>query len=204
MRRRKPIRHTVLPLMAIAAALTTGCHAAMTDQSPKIQPPPETYAVPLRFGSHNFGAYCYNATGCHVIYDNFDFGSASGAVGRVSGAPPEGDYKAHWSASYLGIKNFPAPANVRWKSSDGTPHEAAVDMAAIFKEGLVWHKVPKADIADFFRGPVAGEPGIILEVNDRTINVYMKMLVPTRTEQIPGNDRSYARDDLFLVWTRTY
>jgi len=207
MRRRKPMRHRTLPLIVIAAALTTGCHPAMTTQTPKIQPPPETLAVPLRFASHNFEAYCYNAISCHVVYDNFDFtgsGSERDPDDAVSGPPPPGDYKAHWSASYLGIENFPAPAEVRWKSPDGVQHEAKVDMAAIFKDRLVWHKVPKADMADFFRGPVAGEPGIILEVNDRTINVYMKMFIPTRTEQVPGNKYSDFRNDLFLVWTRTY
>lgn len=206
MHRRKPMRHGALPLLAIAAALMTGCHPAMTTQSTKIQPPPEALAVPLRFAKHNFGAYCYNATGCHVIYDNFDHtGSGSERDPEVvSGPPPAGDYQANLDASYLGIDNFPAPAEVRWKSLDGIPHEAKVDMAAIFKNQLIWHKVPKADMADFFRGPVAGEPGIILVVNDRTIDVYMKMLVPTRAEQIPGNKYSSARDDLFLVWTRTY
>lgn len=205
MRRRKPIRHRVFPLIVIAAALTTGCHPAMNTQPLKIQPPPETLAVPLRFASHNFDAYCYNAIGCHVVYDNFDFtGSEQDPDDAVSGSPPPGDFKAQWSASYLGIKNFPAPAEVRWKSADGVLHEAKVDMAAIFKDQLVWHKVPKTDMADFFRGPVAGEPGIILEVNDRTINVYMKMFIPTRTEQIAGNKYSDFRNDLFLVWTHSY
>ena len=87
---------------------------------------------------------------------------------------------------------------------DGVQHKASIDMAAIFKDELIWHKVPKADMADFYRGPVAGAPSIFLEVDDHTINVYSRMFIPTRTEQIPGNKYSNARDDLFLVWTRTY
>ena len=202
MHRRKPIRHAVLPLIAIAVALTTGCHPAMTDQSPKIQPPPETYAVPLRFAQHNFVAYCYNTIGCQVIYDRHY--QVEDGPDEVSPPPPAGNYKTNWNASYLGIENFPAPAQVRWKSLDGVQHEAKVDMAAIFKDQLVWHKVPKADMADFFHGPVAGEPGIILVVNDRAIDVYTKMFIPTKTEQIPGNKDSDFRDDLFLAWTHTY
>jgi hypothetical protein len=207
MRRRKPMRHRVLPLIVIAAALTTGCHPAMTTQSPTIQPPPETLAVPLRFAKHNFVAYCYNAIGCHVVYDNYDFSESVSDQDHdtvVSAPPPPGDYRANWNASYIGIDNFPAPAEVHWKSLDGVQHEAKVNMAAIFKDQLIWHKVPKMDMADFFHGPVAGAPGIFLVVNNRTINVYMKMLIPTRTEQIPGNKFSKGRDDLFLVWTHTY
>lgn len=203
MHRRKQIRYRIFPLMMFATALMTGCHPAMSTQTDRIQPPAETLAVPLRFGRHNFAAHCYNTIGCNVIY-----------AGRyqhedeeetAAPPPPSPDYREKlWGSVEIGIDNFPPPAEVRWKSLDGVPHEAKVDMRAIFKDELIWHKVPKADMADFYRGPVAGEPDIFLEVNDRTINVYMKMLVPTKTAQIPGNKYSYGRDDLFLVWTRTY
>ncbi|HWG88442.1 MAG TPA: hypothetical protein VN679_11730 [Candidatus Acidoferrales bacterium] len=203
MRRRKPMRHRVLPLIVIAAALTTGCHPAMTTQSPTIQPPPETLAVPLRFASHNFAAHCYNTLSCKVIYDNYDFTPYD--VDAPAQAPSSPNYRAAWMpASYIVLHDFRAPAEVEWKSLDGVSHEAKVDMAVIFKDHLIWHKVPKSDMADFFRGPVAGSPSIFLEVNNHTINVYMGMFIPTRTEQIPGNKDSDFRDDLFLVWTRTY
>ena len=203
MRRRKPMRHRTLPLIVIAAALTTGCHPAMTTQTERIQPPPETLAVPLRFGRHNFEAHCYSTLSCKVVYDNFEF--TPYYIDTPAPAPSSPNYRATWNnASYIGIDNFPAPADVQWKSLDGVPHEAKVDMAAIFKDQLIWHKVPKSDMADFYHGPVAGAPNIFLEVNDRTINVYMEMLIPTKTEQIPGNKYSNGRDDLFLVWTRTY
>lgn len=203
MHRRKPIRQAVLPLIAIAAALTTGCHAAMTTQSPKIEPPPETYAVPLRFGSHNFAVHCYNTIGCQVIYDGRY--EVEDGPDEVTPPPPSPEnLNRAWSSVDIGIDNFPPPAEVKWKSLDGLQHEAKVDMAAIFKDGLVWHKVPKSDMADFYRGPFAGEPSIFLEVDDHTINVYSKMFIPTKTEQTPGNKYSNFRDDLFLVWTHTY
>lgn len=206
MRRRKPIRQGVLPALLIAAALMTGCHPAMTTQTKPvqqqtIQPPPETHAVPLRFGRHNFAAHCYNTIGCQVIYAG-RYQQEDGPD-HVTPPPPE-DLSKAWNSVEIGIENFPPPAKVKWKSLDGAQHEAEVDMASIFKDELIWHKVPKADMADFYHGPVAGEPDIFLEVNDHIINVYMKMLVPTRTEQIPGNKYSYGRDDLFLVWMHTY
>ena len=201
MRRRKPLRHGVLALIVTAAALTTGCHPAMTTEPAKIQPPPETLAVPLKFARHNFAAHCYNTIGCEVIY-NGRYNQEDGPD-DVTPPPPE-DLNKAWNSVEIGIDNFPPPAAVKWKSLDGVQHEARVDMASIFKDELIWHKVPKADMADFYRGPVAGAPSIFLEVNDRTINVFMKMLIPTRTEQIPGNKYSNGRDDLFLVWTHTY
>ena len=37
---------------------------------------------------------------------------------------------------------------------------------------------------------VVGAPDIVLEVNDRTINIYMRAFINTRSLQIPGNPRS--------------
>lgn len=168
-----------------------------------IKPPPETYAVPLHFMRHDFAAVCYNTLRCSVIYNSNQF--TPFAVDKPSAAPKSATYRNNWGqAGYLGIRNFPPPAAVRWTSLDGVDHEDEIDIAAIFKDQLIWHKVPKADMADFYRGPVAGEPDIFVEVNDRTVNVYTKMFIPTKTEQIQGNKYSNARDDLFLAWTHTY
>lgn len=199
---RPPRFRTALAILALAALLI-GCQTAMSAPSDMQTPPPETHAVPLRFARHNFEAFCYNTLSCSVVYTNHEFKRL--AIDKPSGAPPSTDYKSHWPYMlYAGIRNFPPPAEVRWISLDGVKHEARIDMAKIFEDQLVWHKVPKSDMRDFYRGPVAGEPNIYLEVNDRTINVYMTMLVPTRKEQIPGDKMSFARDDLFLAWTHTY
>jgi hypothetical protein len=89
---------------------------------------------------------------------------------------------------------------------DGVVHEADVDIGTIFKDELVRYLVPNDEIREgAFPGPgPATDPSIFLEVNDRTINVFTKAFIPTRTEQIPGNKLSDARTDLILVWTHTY
>lgn len=193
-------RSAMLP--AAFVLLTTGCQTAMSTQTDTIQPPPETHDVPLRFAKHNFEAFCYSTLSCRVVYNDHDF--TRYAIDVPMSVPSSPNYQKSWGGGYLGICNFPPPADVQWTSMDGVKHEAKVDMARIFKDQLVWHRVPKSDMADFYSGPVAGEPDITLEVNDRTINVYMMMLVPTKTEQVPGNKLSYGRDDRFLVWTHTY
>jgi hypothetical protein len=188
---------------AVFFLLMTGCHPAMSAQANnRIEPPAPTREVPLKFGGHNFAVPVFNTLSCSVVYDNHEF--AQLYIDKPSGPPPSSDNKNNWSASYAGIHNFPPPAEVKWTSLDGVKHEARVDIGEIFKDQLIWHKVPKADMADFYRGPFAGDPDIYLEVNDHTINVYTSMLIPTRTEQIPGNKYSFGRDDLFLAWTHTY
>ena len=81
-----------------------------------------------------------------------------------------------------------------------------VHIDAIFKDRRILHKVPREEIPDGWR-PYwygAGGPSIYLEVNDRTINVYMQELIATKTPQIPGNPRSTGRTDVMLAWTHTY
>jgi hypothetical protein len=161
---------------------------------------------PLKFKRHDFRAYCYNTIGCEVIYAGNNF-TRLRSGGVVSPPPPSPDYRDKWGfASYAGIPNFPPPAHVRWKSLDGVVHEADVDIGTIFKDELVRYLVPNDEIREgAFPGPgPATDPSIFLEVNDRTINVFTKAFIPTRTEQIPGNKLSDARTDLILVWTHTY
>lgn len=83
----------------------------------RMQPPPETLQVPLRFGGHGFEAHCYNTLTCSVIYDNDEF--TRWLRDKPSGPPKPGDYRKSWSfASTIGIRNFPPPprkcAGHRW------------------------------------------------------------------------------------------
>ncbi len=185
--------------------LMTGCYPAMSTPSESTtQPHIATNEFPLKFVDHSFEPYCYNTLACKVIYSNYDFNLANAET--PSGPPPSPDYRDDWwPASHGGIRNFPSPAEVQWTSLDGAAHEAKVDMRAIFKNGRVLYKVPDAEILDgiFSQGLVAG-PSIFLEVNDRTINVYMSALIPTKAEQTPGNKNSRARTDPVLAWTHTY
>jgi len=197
------VRRTTFSI-AVSVLLMTGCHPAMSAQTnSRIAPPSQTLAVPLKFKLHNFDVHCYNTLSCSVVYNNNDF--ARPYLNTPTPAPSASDYQKHWgTASYLGIQNFPPPAEVRWKSKDGQSHEATVDIGAIFKDELIWHDVPKSEMADFYKGPVAGDPDIFLEVNDHTVNVYMAMFIPTKNEQILGNKDSDFRKDVILAWSHTY
>jgi hypothetical protein len=41
-------------------------------------------------------------------------------------------------------------------------------------------------------------------VDDRTVRVFMKMFIPTRSLQVAGNPDSDFRADLIEAWHRTY
>ena len=155
---------------------------------------------PLRFYNHGFAVHCYNTIRCQVIYYDHDFTRLLGD--KPSGPPPSPDYREKWSMAMRSwIPNFPPPAEVRWTSLDGTEHEAKVDIGAIFKDQRVLYRVPDKEIPDQSWGD---DPSIFLEISDRTLNVYMKAFIATKTEQIPGNKYSDGRDDVILAWTHTY
>ena len=204
--RRGPAR----PLAAaVVAALfsTTGCQgmASTAQDSPPSASdakPDNTVADwPLKFVQHNFGARSHSTYGCTVDYNGHRHLSESDDKLQPAFADVHPDSMKNMAAGYIGVMNFPAPAHVTWRSKDGEHHEALVDIGEIFKDGLIVHDVPREDIPE---GVSIMNPDIILEVNDRTINVYMRAFIPTKSLREPGNPNSDYRRDLKLAWSRTY
>lgn len=197
-------RGKAIGIAVLMLILISGSHAVTSTSTSDFQtPPPETRQVPLHFVLHDFTAHCYNTLRCNVVYNDHDFTIPFNDTPSTTPTTP--DYRKNWgTASYLGIRAFPGPVEIKWTAKDGSAHQATVDFDKIFKDRLIWHKVPKADMADFYSGPVAGDPDIFLEVNDHTVNVFMTMLIPTKVEQAPGNKNSDFRRDLLLAWTHTY
>lgn len=153
---------------------------------------------PLSFLRHNFAAQCFNTQRCKILYANFPYGSDE----------PRPSWQSHgiqhaqfYQSLQLSIANFPPPAVLDWISKDGAHHHATVDMAGIFKDRLIRHNVPREEVAE---GVSIGNPAIALEVDDRTVNVYMIARIPTKHLQIPGNKYSDFRDDMIKVYSKTY
>ncbi len=203
--RRDSPRHAYsLALVSAMIFSTAGCQGmAMTQESGsgktvgKIDSTATDW--PLTFVRHNFGATSYSTYGCKVVYNGFLHLSNDEDVLQISSASAHPDALKKLSAGYLSVRNFPGPAKVTWRSADGAAHQAEVDIGEIFKDQKVLHNVPKEEVLGDL-----GNPDILLEVNDRTINVYMRAFVPTRELQIPGNKYSRFRDDLILAWSKTY
>ncbi len=197
-------RQAVAIAVTAAAQLLSGCHPAMTSPvetsaSAAAAQTPAVAAWPLSFRRHLFGAVCFDTRGCEVLYDGRDHGT-SAETPAVSSLPA-GRYDALMIARYGDLPNFPAPAELHWRSKDGSEHRATVDFAEIFADGRIRHRVPREDIPD---GVSPGYTHVLLEVNDRTVSVYTRTMIPTRDEQIPGNRHSRFRDDLIQVYSRSY
>ncbi|MFC3269172.1 hypothetical protein ACFOED_09115 [Vulcaniibacterium thermophilum] len=166
--------------------------------SPTAHEPDDGVEWPLKFKAHYFGAHCFNTQSCRILYRGFPHGSDEPSPSVESYGRP---LEKLLSAGRGPIPNFPPPAKVSWRAKDGTPLEAEVDIGEIFRDELIRHNVAREDATP---NATSGAPGIILEVNDRTINVYMRATIWTKAPQIPGNPYSHGRSDLIKVFSRTY
>jgi len=156
---------------------------------------------PLRFTAHYFSAFSYSTYDCNVAYNGSPYIQDPDDVLQISSDSLGSKYPNNLSASRGPIPNFPPPAVVTWRSQDGTSHRAEIDMAEIFKDQLIRHDLAREDIS---RTSSISPPGIIVEVNDRTINVYMRAMIYLRKPRYPGRPHSTYQDDLIKVFSRTY
>lgn len=159
---------------------------------------------PLKFKRHNWGVRCYDTQYCSVWYAGMESGDEKPS-------PPSSTYGSGYLNNWNGgryVDNFSPPAEVTWRSRDGTEHRTEIDIGAIFKDELIRHNVSREEIpAEFASGTMdlVTTPDILLEVNDRTIRVYMRPWIPLKKQiEIAGQMRSEKYDDLILVQTTTY
>ena len=140
---------SLLAGLVASMILTAGCQGMAMTQSTGATPTTgaEKMATewPLTFTQHNFGAHCFDTIGCRITYAGFTHG-----VDREDEvSPPMSSYKGSREqllrAGHVGKRNFPPPAKVSWRSRDGVPHEAEVDIGEIFKDRVVRHNVPRED-----------------------------------------------------------
>lgn len=188
--------------LALSVLFATGCQPAMSTQPAYVAPNKTDASRPLTFAQHDFGAAAYDTFGCTVLYNGEYALRDSDDAKTPSSATLGHDYRKHIAAPWAAIRNFPGPAQVSWRSKDGSAHEARIDIPDLFEDRVIRHNVPSAELAD--SGVIAEDPEILLEVNDRTINVYMRAMVHTRELQIPGNKHSDFRNDPVLVFSHTY
>ncbi|MEX1828407.1 hypothetical protein [Luteibacter sp. CQ10] len=124
----------------------------------------------IPFVEHDFGARCFDTWGCQIEY-----------AGRVQITEPEDTLSAPFGensrlkeVTQSRVKNFPAPAKVTWKSKDGEPHVAYVDLAKILWEQRFIHHVPAKDIRP---NEIMPNPRIDIFVDDRRLSVSMGTVV---------------------------
>lgn len=178
----------VLALVATTLLLTS-CGVAESQKRPP---------KPTHFRHHAFSAECGNTRSCKVLYANryqvneLEDGTVSPLM--------DGVMKSARHAQ-IGIRNFPGPAVVSWRSLDGERHESEIDIASLFKHRVVLHAEPVEEIED---DSVNGEPTVLLVVNDRTVQVFMQSMVYLKKAPDKPDESYKARHDSVLAYSKTY
>ncbi|HEY0334063.1 MAG TPA: hypothetical protein VGC74_10180 [Stenotrophomonas sp.] len=214
------LRSLFAPL--VAATLSSCAHSNAVNEAPALPGTPDYASMelaplgdpairarmnikpvkwPMRFKRFNFGARCYGTITCSVPFGGLDLGYAKPTLPSSTYGP---DYLKSWRGGYGGVDNFPPPVQVSWRSKDGTDHQAEIDLGELFKDEIVRHNVPREEVADSPDGKQGGYPSILLEVNDRTIRVYMRAFISTKHRLKAGNRYSDFRYDLVLIRSYNY
>lgn len=153
---------------------------------------------PYRFWQHNFGAYCFDTWGCRVTYGTHRVLDEP----DTTHLPRAGtDHLKLMDGDYVGLRNFEGPVVIDWRAADRTPLHAELDLSAIFADGLVRYDVPASQIDPDASVP---DPDIVVEVDDRTVRVYMKALISLKQPRDPRNPATRTVDDNVLVFEHRY
>lgn len=154
---------------------------------------------PLRFAGHSMGVYCFGTWGCratygrHTLIDRADdeWQAPAGQFDRI---------RERMSGTFGGLRAFEGPLIIEWHDRQRAPLRVVLDLAELFPDRLIRHAVPAAEIDA--SAPV-GSPDIIVEIEDRTVRVYMRAHIPLRQPRIPGNRFSNFVDEKVLVHERS-
>lgn len=199
----RPGANALRNLALLLALSLSGCSSAMTTPTAQDAAPDRPYTGtvadwPLFFPQLFFHGLCYDTQWCSIRYNNFEFGDE-----EPTPPPPKfpQEYEDVLGATYGPVPRTAPAAQVSWRSKDGTELHAEVDIADIFKDGLVRHNLHREDIAE---GVSIQTTEVVLEVADRTINVYTRTHIPLKTPRIPGNPYSDFANDLIKVYSHTY
>jgi hypothetical protein len=152
----------------------------------------------LHYSRHGFGAYCFDTTRCRVEYGHrTEIDSHVESPKWPDGDPPD------LVPTTLAIDNFPSSAHIVWTAIDGSTHDVTLDVASIFSTQEIL--LPSdLDLADIPKDVALVEPGIILVVNGRRIEMYMRAYVPTERPQNPDDPLSDYRYDLVKAFSSDY
>lgn len=164
---------------------------------------------PLVFDDYSLDTRCYNTLACSIIYARHQLVSPKN-LGSPSGQPHRPDWKDQWHGNFstydFDTRGFPSTVEFRWKALDGIQREAEIDLDDVFPGHQIKHQVPREAVDEDWASTMRKSADILMEVNDRTINVYTRAKVLGKQEIDPEHrpGKRVAYYSLMLAWTRTY
>lgn len=122
----------------------------------------------LKFSQHDLNIQVYSASDVYLVYAGTPHTLAKGSLAAAKTERDNNRYPNFKSGTY---PTFAGPVEVKWTAADGSKLHASLDFDQIFKERKVLHQDDASRL--YKNDPTDGDPTIIVEVNDRSLNVYM-------------------------------
>lgn len=153
----------------------------------------------LSFKTHDLRVEIYSASDLKLVYAGSAHLLSPGEIARDK--TPQDDIK-YWGGTSGSYVAFAGPVQIDWRSRDGIQRSCSLNLDEIFKDRRVLHS---EDPTRLYRPmPITGnEPTIVIEVVDRTVNVYMfaaLQLVPAD----PAAVRREEREHRTLAYSKTF
>lgn len=185
-------------LQGCASPMTTP-DADATYPPPGHFPPTKNRLVdgPFRFWRHSLGVYCFSTWGCRVQYGPHAIRDRPSDEWQPTADEVSPGLRARMRGTQGDFRNFEGPLLIEWHDKDRTPRRLEVDLGRVFADGLIRHSVPQADIAPHFS---IGDPSIIVEIEDRTVRLHMRTLIPLKAPRDPRNPHTDSTEDLVQVF----
>ncbi len=153
----------------------------------------------LTFSTHDLNIQIYNASDLRLVYGGTAHEISLGELARMKTPKDETRYPSGKSGSYIA---FAGPVQIEWRSQDGVKHSCVLDLDEVFREKTVRHT---QDPSRIYRPmPITGgEPTIIIEVNNRTVSVYLFAAIQL-TPVDPNAVRRDECDTRTLAYSKTF
>lgn len=153
----------------------------------------------LTFDTHVLNVQVYSASDLHLEYAGTSHDLSWGELAREKTPQDESRYPNGKSGSY---RTFAGPVRIEWRSRDGSRHSHLLNLDDVFKDRKVLHTEKPERI--YQPMPITGgEPTIIIEINDRSVNVYLFAAIQLISDD-PGSLVRDQRDHFTLAYSKTF
>ncbi len=161
----------------------------------------------LTFDKHNIKLDCYDASdmkisyGKHQSHGLYEREYIPGHERKVARAKQPSDDTKFINGGMLYYRAFEGPLYVQWHALDDSVIKTSVDLDELFPNKIIPHKEDTKRI--YWPIPTPRLPFIVIEVNNRTLNIYSDVDILLLPEDGNVSNKKSHRNRA-LVFSKTY
>jgi len=161
----------------------------------------------LTFEKHNIKLKCFDASDLKIVYGNYHTHGLNNReytpnhVREVCPSKKPNDDTKFLSGGMGAYSAFEGPLRVQWHALDDRVIDTTIDLDEIFPGKVIPNKEKSNRI--YWPIPTTGLPFIVIEVNNRTLNIYSDVDISIVPEDGNVSNRTSHRNRT-LVFSKTY